>query len=132
MVAGISLSAILLDDAYYSALQEAKKVVDGVTIIDEGLLIPFKARAFLDLTERLETAGNVHRDDIRKHRNDVFRLVQLLPQDASFELPKPIRQDLHSFVNRVQADESLDPHTFGALFSRDEAVDLLRSAYGLA
>ena len=100
--------------------------------LDEGLLIPFKARAFLDLTERLEAAGNVHRDDIRKHRNDVFRLVQLLPQDASFELPKPIRQDLESFVNRVQADESLDPHAFGALFSRDEAVDLLRSAYGLA
>ena len=58
----ISLSAILLDDAYYTALQEAKKSVNGVTIIDEGLLIPFKARAFLDLTERLEADRNVHRD----------------------------------------------------------------------
>ncbi|MDE0342191.1 MAG: hypothetical protein OXK82_03315 [Deltaproteobacteria bacterium] len=127
----ISLSAILLDDAYYAALQAAKKKVDGVTIIDEELLIPFKARAFLDLTERLDAGRNIHRDDIRKHRNDVFRLVQLLPQDASIKVPNPIRQDLRSFVNRVQADESLDPHALGVLFSRDEAVDLLRSAYGL-
>ena len=128
----ISLSAILLNDAYYAALQAAKKKVDGVTIIDEGLLIPFKARAFLDLTERLEAGRDVHGNDIRKHRNDVFRLVQLLPQDASLELPQPIRQDLYSFVDRVQADESLNPHALGVLFSRDEAVDLLRSVYRLA
>ena len=36
----VSLSAILLDDAYFEALQTAKREVDGVTIIDETLLIP--------------------------------------------------------------------------------------------
>ena len=127
----ISLSAILLDDAYYDALQANKKNVDGVTIIDEALLIPFKARAVLDLTKRSKAGENVDRRNIKKHRNDVFRLVQLLPQDASFKLPKPIRQDLQSFVDLAQADESLDPNAFDVPFSRDAAVDLLRSAYGL-
>ena len=127
----ISLSAILLDEVYYAALQETKKNVAGVTIIDEALLIPFKARAVLNLRERSEAGEKVDRKNINKHRNDVFRLVRLLSPDASFKLPKPIRQDLQSFVNLVQADESLDPNTFGVKYSRDEAVDLLRSAYGL-
>jgi hypothetical protein len=45
----VSLSAILLDEGYYEALQAAKRKLDGVTIINETLLIPFKARAFLHL-----------------------------------------------------------------------------------
>lgn len=126
-----SLSAILLDEVYYEALQKAKCQIDGVTIIDVTLLIPFKARAFLDLSARSEAGGKVARNDIRKHRNDVFRLVQLLPRDASVVLPEPVRQDLQHFVDLTQADETLDPNAFGVLFSRVEVTDLLRSAYGL-
>ena len=127
----ISLSAILLDEVYFEALQDAKCQIDGVTVIDVNLLIPFKARAFLDLSARSEAGGNVGRNDIRKHRNDVFRLVQLLPRDASVVLPGPVRQDLQDFVDQTQADETLDPMAFGVPFNRDEAAGLLRSMYGL-
>ena len=40
----ISLSAILLEDSYYKALQSARQSIQGIAIIDETLLIPFKAR----------------------------------------------------------------------------------------
>lgn len=127
----ISLSAILLDEGYYEALQAAKRKVDGVTIIDETLLIPFKARAFLDLTTRSEAGEKVDSKNIKKHRNDVFRLVQLLPQDAAIEVSEPIREDLRRFVDLTQADKTLDPKAFDVPLSRDEAVELLRSAYAL-
>ena len=48
----VSLSAILLDPIYFEALQTGKRVEDGVTILDQSILIPFKAKAFLDLTRR--------------------------------------------------------------------------------
>lgn len=48
----ISLSAILLDDAYFEALTANRRVIDGVSILDQSLLIPFKARAWLDLADR--------------------------------------------------------------------------------
>ena len=48
----VNLSEVLLDEGYYDALQAAKRKVDGVTVIDETLLVPFKARAFLDLVAR--------------------------------------------------------------------------------
>ena len=127
----VSLSAILLDDAYFEAIQAASRQIDGVTIIDETLLIPFKARAFLDLTARSAAGGNVDRRDIRKHRNDVFRLAQLLLGDARIELPEPVCSDLREFVDLADADESLDPRAFDVPLTRDEAADLLRTVYGL-
>ena len=127
----ISLSAILLEDSYYGALQSTKRQLAGVTIIDETLLIPFKARAFLDLTDRAQAGENVVSKNIRKHRNDVFRLVQLLRTDAPIALPEPICRDLQRFVDQTASDRSLDPTAFGVPFSRDDAVDILREVYRL-
>jgi hypothetical protein len=127
----VSLSAILLDDGYYEALQAAKREVDGVTIIDESLLIPFKARAFLDLSARLESGEKVDSKNIKKHRNDVFRLVQLLSEGVAIEVSAPIRDDLQRFVEAAQADGTLDPKAFDVPFTRDEAVEILRATYAL-
>ena len=127
----VSLSAILLDDAYFEALPAARRQIDGVTIIDETLLIPFKARAFLDLTARAEAGGKVHGKDIRKHRNDVSRLMQLLPRDARIALPESVHQDLQAFVNLAHSDQTLDPRAFDVPFTRDEAAEFLHTVYGL-
>lgn len=78
----ISLSAILLDEHYYKALQEARTILDGVSILSEELLIPFKAKAFLDLSQqKADGDKSVKSGDIKKHQRDVFRLAQLLPAD---------------------------------------------------
>ena len=47
-----SLSAILLDDAYYQFLRKGKTIIDGIPILDAMHLIPFKAKAWLDLRPR--------------------------------------------------------------------------------
>lgn len=127
----LSLSAILLDEGYYEALQEAKRQIDGITIIDETLLIPFKARAVLDLTNRLDADGNVDRRSVGKHRNDIFRLTQPLRQDSTVELPETVRQDLQAFVDLARADETLEPSTFNFPLTRDEASRIMRAVYGL-
>ncbi|MBV1834125.1 hypothetical protein [Novacetimonas pomaceti] len=128
----VSLSAILLDDGYYEALQTSKRKIEGVTVIDETLLIPFKARAFLDLSARAEAGEKIDSKNIKKHRNDVLRLTQLLPGDASIALPGQIQEDMRRFLDLAEADETLDPKAFNVPFTRDEAIALLRSAYKLA
>ena len=127
----VSLSAILLDEGYYEALHAAKRQVDGVTIIDETLLIPFKARAFLDLTERSEAGEKIDSKNVKKHRSDVFRLVQLLPADASVEISETIRKDLRRFIELAEADESLNLKDLKINMSREDATALLRSVYGI-
>jgi hypothetical protein len=127
----VSLSAILLNDAYYEALQGAKRALNGITIVDATLLIPFKAYAFLDLTERAAGGEKVDSRDIKKHRNDVFRLVQLLPKDAAVAVSNVIRDDLQRFLNADDADGGVDMKSLNVGLTRDEARALLRSAYGL-
>ena len=114
----VSLSAILLDDGYYEAMQSAKRVVDGVTIVDETLRIPFKARAFLDLSERAAKGEKIDSKNVKKHRADVFRLAQLLPRDANIKLAEPIVADLKRFLDLAAKDATLDPKSFGVPFSR--------------
>jgi hypothetical protein len=128
----VSLSAILLDDDYFAAIQSAKRIVDGVTTVDETLLIPFKARAFLDLSDRLDKGEKIDGKNIKKHRNDVFRLAQLLPRGAGIKLAEPIAADLRRFLELAAKDNTLDPKSFGVPFSRDEGIALLRTAYGLS
>ena len=54
-----SLSAILLNEAYYELLKTGQKMVDGIPVLSPTCLIPFKAKAWQDLKERkLNGAGD--------------------------------------------------------------------------
>ena len=99
-----SLSAILLDEEYYGFLQEQKREIDGISLASETCLIPFKARAYLDLAQRREAGDHVDRKDINKHRKDVFRLYQLLLPEQTVDLPERIREDLTRFLEIAEAE----------------------------
>lgn len=43
-----SLSAILLNEAYYELLKNGQMIVDGIPVLTLTCLIPFKAKAWLD------------------------------------------------------------------------------------
>ena len=96
-----SLSAILMDEEYYRFVVASRTVIEGVPIVPASCLIPLKARAWLDLTAR-ETGGdkNVKGDDLKKHRNDVFRLWRSLAPADRFTLPERARLDMREFLAR--------------------------------
>ncbi len=126
----VSLSALLLDEDYYAALKAGARTVDGISILDETLLIPFKARAFLDLTERRQREETVKGDDIRKHRNDVFRLAQLLPGVGGVAVSEPIKADLRRFIETMVSDD-VDPTSFKVPLTKDAGIEILRRVYEL-
>ena len=126
-----SLSAILLEDAYYEALVTAKSIDDDVAIADVRLLIPFKAYAFLNLSNSRDQGKEIGSNSIDKHKRDVFRLAQLLRRDERIEIPERIKDDMRLFLEMVEADENFNPNTFDVPLTRIEGIDLLRSAYQL-
>ena len=83
-----SLSAILLDNDCYEFLKQGKVVVDGVTVLDAAYLIPFKAKAWMDLTDRKAAGEHVDSKNIKKHKNDVFRLTELIDPTAKIVAPQ--------------------------------------------
>lgn len=96
-----SLSAILLDDDYYQFILQNGAELRGVQIANEYCLIPLKARAWLDLTERRSEGEAIDRRDINKHRSDVFRLVQLLNPSIVLPMNERIQSDLNKFLEQV-------------------------------
>ena len=107
--AAASLSAILLEEGYYAFLRENTRDVDSLPLLSEAALIPFKARAYLDLSARKDAGDRVDSKNVKKHRNDVFRVLQLLPADTVQPLPDPIRADMQAFMAAVAADELFTP-----------------------
>jgi hypothetical protein len=107
----ISLSAILLDDNYYAFIHQGKCVISGLPTIGAAHLIPLKAKAWLDLTTK-KISNQVHVDekDIKKHKNDILRLHQLLSIDANIILPPSIKIDLSDFLQRIEK-ETIDLKT---------------------
>lgn len=126
-----SLSAILLDEDYYAFLKSMVRAVDGIPLLDERGIIPFKAKAWLDLSARREAGEKVDERDIKKHRNDVARLLQLLPADAQYSLPDSVRDDMTNFVAALDAADDFDPKSFNVDMTRAAVVDRLKGAYGL-
>ncbi len=128
-----SLSAILLDDAYYAFTMAGRREVDGLPWVGEDRLIPLKAVAWLDLSARRERGEQVDARTIRKHANDVLRLSQLLAPATRIELDEKIAGDMRRFLATAAADTSLDPKALG--LGRATLTDLLSriaQAYGLA
>lgn len=129
--AASSLSAILLDEDYYNFLKSMVRVVDGIPLLDEAAIIPFKARAWLDLSREREAGGKVDEKNIKKHRNDLARLLQLLSPEASYELPDAVARDMRAFVDLATVDADYDPKQFKVNMTRGDVADRLRTAYEL-
>lgn len=98
-----SLSAILLDDAYYAMLHQGIVRFEGLSWVNERVLIPLKMKAWLDLRERRAAGHTVDEKDIRKHFNDVLRLSRILPLDARVPLPEAVGADVATFVGAARS-----------------------------
>lgn len=94
-----SLSAILLDDEYYKFILNEKIIIKNIPIVPPQCLIPLKARAHLDLKKRKESGDNtVKGKDIKKHRNDIFRLLSSIAPANHYDLPESIASDIEEFL----------------------------------
>jgi len=126
-----SLSAILLDDAYYAFLQSGTRELEGVSVLMPECLIPLKARAWLDLSERRYRGEHIDRKHINKHKNDIFRLYVILMPDTPVALPGRVGEDLSKFLQAMKS-EVVDLKKFGSRQETlPEVLSELKRIYGL-
>lgn len=125
-----SLSAILLDDDYYAFLRQGRVQIAGITVLDAPYLIPFKAKAWLDLSERKDAGEKIDSKNIRKHKYDVFRLAELLTPvpDASMQIPPTVRSDMLTFIEKMRT-EFIDLRILNVLRTKEYILEHLRGYY---
>jgi hypothetical protein len=126
-----SLSAIVLDEDYYAFIIRGSQVVDGLRWLGAEQLIPLKARAWLDLSDRKEHGEAIDAKDIRKHGNDVIRLSQLLTEDSRVELVPSIGRHMSTFLSRMADDNTYEPEQLRIKATTQQIVERVSAAYGL-
>lgn len=97
-----SLSAILLDEDYYRLLGSCRMLAGGISILSTEGLIPFKAKAWLDLTARKASGQTIDEKSIRKHRNDVCRLATLLTGSERPIMSEEVSKDMRLFMKAYE------------------------------
>lgn len=126
-----SLSAIMLDDNYYNLMLAGRKSVDGISVLNAEYLIMFKAKAWLDLSKSKRAGGHVNERDLRKHKNDVFRLYAIVDPETRIELSQPVADDMDAFL-RAMSEEQITLRDLGITgITVDEIFSSLRSIFAL-
>ncbi len=110
-----SLSAILLDDAYYNLIIEHHNEEKNLPFANPAALIPLKARAWLDLSARAQRGEKVEGRDIAKHRTDVFRIAATLPGGAGPGMPDSVKADLRGFLAAFPTEHNEWPAVLAGL-----------------
>ncbi len=99
-----SLSAILMNDAYYHYTIAHSELVDGVHVAKPESLICLKCRAYVDLANRRAEGESIDSRKVNKHKRDVFRLVTMLAANQSFAIPHDLYRDILVFAEKVRLD----------------------------
>jgi hypothetical protein len=106
-----SLSAILMDDDYYNFMIAHSTDEDGLHRANTESLICLKAKAFLEIAERIANGSTEDKKQLKKHKADVFRMAIMMREDEVHELPAPIKERLQSFM-KIAAEDLPDKAIF--------------------
>ncbi len=123
-----SLSAILLNDSYYKFLLAGRAVAGDVSVLDAVHIIPLKMKAWLDLTDRKARGAHVNDRDLRKHRQDVFRLFPLI--NAANKIPAPVEvyNDIQICIQKMRTLD-IDLAAIHITRSKETMLDVYEQIY---
>lgn len=93
-------------------------------------LIPLKAKAWLDLSERKDRGEKIKSYDIKKHKNDIIRLSQLLPAGYSISLPPSLKKDMLLFIDLYESSD-INPEDLNINMKKEDVFKRLRIYYQL-
>jgi len=99
-----SLSAILMNDDYYHYMLEHSVLENGLHLANIEALICLKAKAHLEIADRIASGSKEDVKQLRKHKGDVFRLAVMLTATDVFKLPESVKAHMQAFMDIVKKD----------------------------
>lgn len=98
-----SLSAIMMDADFYNLTVKNSFIKEELRFASPVALICLKAKAFLNLMAERETGRQVNSKDIKKHRNDVLKLVATSAFDEPVVLPQAVYHCIQDYIAHVRS-----------------------------
>jgi hypothetical protein len=130
-----SLSAILLDEEYYHHTIDSSVIEDGIRIANPLSLLCLKVKAFLNLTEEKKKNPKVHKGDIKKHRDDVFKLLAMrIDPLTPIKLSDTMKAELSVFIDVME--KSLPNQSLSDSLQRSENeirgfLEIMKDIFGI-
>lgn len=125
-----SLSAIVLNESYYALLKTGRIMSGGLSYLGIPGLIAFKAKAWLDLRTRRNAGEHVDSKSIRKHKNDIYRLAQIVDRKCRFNLTSEVYKDMTEFINDME-EEDVDLKALGIKASKNDTLAILKECFSI-
>ena len=108
-----------------------KNEIDEIMLADHRVIIPLKVRAYLDLKSRKENGEMIKSTDIKKHKNDVYRLSRLLVNEKLENVPEVIRRDMALFNMDLTENDQILRQIGITELTVEEIKTILSLVYGL-
>lgn len=122
-----SLSAILLDDEYFSIIKKNAVEKNGIFILNDRALIPFKAKAYLEIKAR-----NGDSREWKKHRGDIINLaVAFLTEESEERLTGEVKTHFVEFMGQFKKEltSEIILGACGQKISPQKVIELLESTF---
>lgn len=87
-------------------------MVDGITVLGVEYIVPFKMYAWLNSVETKANGGFVKERDLKKHKNDVFRLSPLMKETMNVELEGLVKEKVIEFLEVIK-NENIELQKLG-------------------
>jgi hypothetical protein len=103
--------------------------VDGFSVIEIETMILFKIKTWLDLKEKSDNGEHIDSRDIRKHKNDIFRLLANVLPTKKVRTDVKIRADIKLFMEKINSDR---PDLMNLGIKRvgfQDMIELLKNIY---
>lgn len=121
-----SMSAILLNEEYVDLLTNNTIIINKIRISNSIMTIILKIKAWKDLTILKNEGININSDDITKHKNDIFRLWQILIEKDEIKVSKTIINELNDIIDLLRKEE-IDLKQLKIDGSKDKILDNIKS-----
>lgn len=78
----------------------------------EVYLIPFKMYAWVNLLDRKCSGGTVNEKDLRKHKHDVFRLLQIAKDGTRAETSGLVKESIQRYIEEISKNRMNQRYSF--------------------
>lgn len=129
-----SLSAIMMDEEYYKLTVDNSYVEEGLRYASHYALVCLKAKAYLNLLAEREAGRMVNTKDIKKHRNDVLKLVAGADFSETMTVTPPVWNAIQAFVTHIEEELATSSKSLRDALGRTEEqikvyLDILRNSF---
>ncbi len=89
----------------------------------------FKIKAWLDLSERVEAGERIDSKTVKKHKNDIFRLLINISPISRVEVQDEINEDINQFLEKIINDQPDLKNIEIRAVTLEELLDRIRELY---